>query len=230
MPKRSKNILVGSVEIGRRLRAAILDRAQALGLTLTQVSAAVGRDESTLRAWFRGSNRMTFEDVLQLEAYFTEQGFPGLIDELRPSRTQSQWRLQEQPLEALRSPSELELLRAAYQLLDTAEPLAPLSMLAANGLLDRAQLHLLLSDAAYPVHCGLQTPSSPMASLLPGRDPQDQPDPSFALALQRHLLGLEGQRQPRLHSLSSAGTRQRCLSVPLSPRFVVTFPLEQDPV
>lgn len=228
MPKRSKNILVGSIEIGRRLRGAVLDRAQALGLSLTQVAVAVGRDESTLRAWFRGSNRMTFEDVLQLENYFAGQGHPGLIDDLRPPHSQSQWRLQEQPLEALRSPTEQALLRAAYNLLDNEEPRAPLSLLADCGLLDRAQLHLLLSGMAYPVHCGPEAPPSPMGRLLPGRDPLDQPDPGFALALQRHLLGLESRRRPQLHSLSSANTRQRCLTVRISPRFVVTFPLEQE--
>ena len=208
----------------QNLRDAVGTRLKQLGLTMGNLANGIGRDESTLRAWMRGANRVAFEDVLALDSYFADLGQDGLLEELRPYPQRGYWRAEEEPLAAIGGDEEQRLLQRLLALPNA--PHAPLSMLAGAELLDKCLLYFRLDGSVYPIHKGSQCPP-PFSELDTGLDLRRHSDSGLGNLLHRCLLAQlqDGDKQPRLLRLISPHSSCRQVSLLLNESFLVSLPL-----
>ncbi len=230
MPKRSPDSSFADSSVAQQLRDAISSRLKALKFTLAHVAAGIGRDESTLRAWLRGANRVAFEDVLALDSYFADLRHDGLLEELRPHPPRSHWRAEEEPLASIdrldADGTQTDCIKLQRLGDDHNTPHSPLSKLAALGLLEKSILYFRLDAGIYAVHLGSHCPP-PFSQFSVGQDVRRHTDPGLGNTLHRQLLAqtASNERRPRLLRLISPHGSCLLFSLPLSESFVVSLPL-----
>ncbi len=229
MPKRSPDSSYADNSVAQQLRDAVNSRLKALKFTLGNVANGIGRDESTLRAWLRGANRVAFEDVLALDAYFSDLGHDGLLEELRPHPPRGYWRAEEESLETIGAVN-IDAVEDCTRLQELgnghSSPYSPLSLLATAGLLEKCMLYFRLDVGIYAVHLGRHCPS-PFNEFCMGQDVRRHADPGLGNALHRQLLAQASasERRPRLLRLISPHGSCLLFSLPLNESFVVSLPL-----
>lgn len=224
MPKRASDNSYSDSYVVQQLREAIGARLKSSRLTLAMVAKGVGRDESTLRAWLRGANRVAFEDVLALDSYFADLGHDGLLEELRPHPPRAYWRAKEEALELIGADEACTALRTLGEIY--APPASPLSLLSQAGLLEKAMVFLRLDNALYAIHLGQDCPA-PFNAIILGREMRRHADAGLGSILHRQLLAqatADALRPCLLRLISPHGS---CLlfSQPLNDSFILSIAL-----
>lgn len=223
MPRKPLN-----VDLSRRLEEATRQRLAMLRLALPELAADLGHDVTTLRAWFRGANRFSFEDIDRLDAFFAMRGLPGLIDELRQFGGSRNWHFAEETYSAARfnEPQLGDLHTLAQGLQQSGKP--PLNLLQELGLFEHCHILNVDGGAVRPVHLGEAIPINPNQNVL-GRDLRDLADRDFGLMLHDQLLRIAQLQAPRVHRIQSLRGPQveyRRLAVPVGQHFIVTVPYD----
>jgi len=229
MPKRASDSSYADSFVAQQLRDAIGARLKSSRLTLATVAKDVGRDESTLRAWLRGANRVAFEDVLALDSYFADLGHDGLLEELRPHPPRSYWRAKEETLEMIgrnKDCAALWKLGEAY-----TPPASPLSLLSEAGLLEKAMVYFRLDGNLYTIHLGRDCPA-PFNEIVLGREMRRHADAGLGSILHRQLLAQTAADAPRPCLLRLISPHGSCLlfSLPLNDTFILSIALPSGAV
>lgn len=199
-----------------------------LQLSLPDLVGELGHDVTTLRAWFRGANRFSFEDMDHLDGFFAARGLPGLMDELRQHGMPRNWHFTEESYTAAHfdDPAMGDLHELTTGLQQSGRP--PLTFLQERGLFDHCHLLNVDGGAVRPIHLGDAIPIRPSQSVL-GRDLRELNDRDFGLMLHNQLMKISQLQAPRVHlirSVSGPQVEYRRLAVPVGPHFIVTFPYD----
>lgn len=220
--KLTNNALALRLEEGVRRRMALLR------LPLPGLAADLGHDVTTLRAWFRGANRFSFEDIDRLDGFFAQRGLPGLIDELRQHGRPRNWAFNEEAYSTAQfnnaSLGDLHQLTEGLQ----QSGRSPLSFLQERGLFEHCHILNIDDGGVRVIHLGEAVPVQRGANVL-GRDLRDLADRDYGLMLHDQMMRIAQDKSPRVHLIQSVHGPQvqyRRLAVPVGPHFIIAVPYD----